>query len=354
MEFKRQERYVASTEGMDTMQTLYMSGGSFQIGCASREWRKRMQGQSTGMLGNGTDRQGKGWELFLDAKLRDQIPALMDEAAATMVVPRKPVQIGRFDVVFDATTTAAILTQTVGIATQLDRALGFEANGGGTSYLGPDPLTMLGTFQVGAPSFTVTANRSLPNGLATVGWDDEGVVPRDFTLVKDGVLTDYQTTREQAAWIAPWYQKQGRAVQSNACAAADSALSITMQMAPNLAMAPSATSTSFDDLVANTTRGFAITRGFAATDAPARNGWGFGRIREINNGKLGAFIQGAGYLFTSTELWKNLVGIGGANSVAHVATSLSKGQPEQEVMCTVSAVPGKFKNVSIFDVMRNG
>ena len=40
---------------------------------------------------------------------------------------------------------AKLVYQTLGVTTELDRALGSEANADGTSYLGPDPLRFLGT-----------------------------------------------------------------------------------------------------------------------------------------------------------------------------------------------------------------
>ena len=146
------------------------------------------------------------------------------------------------------------------MATQLDRALGYEANAGGTSFMN-DPLAMLGSFKTASPLVTIKSNRSAPMQLATVKWDDEGVVPSDTTLVKDGILHDFQTTREQAAWLAPYYSKSGRPVQSNGCAAAQSALAITMQHMPNLSLEPNPSQVKLDDLVANVKDGMQVEHG---------------------------------------------------------------------------------------------
>jgi TldD protein len=185
-----------------------------------------------------------------------------------------------------------------------------------------------------------------------VKWDEEGVEPDEFTLVKDGVLIDYQTTREQAAWLAPWYNKQSLPVRSHGCAAVESAMSIPMQHIPNLTMKPGAVDASFADLVAGTTRGIAFIGGEARTDFQARNGTGWGLAREINNGKLGPILTDVAYLFRTTEMWKNVTAIGGVNSSQRLAVSHAKGQPSQTTSHTVTAVPMAVKNMSIINPSR--
>ena len=99
---------------------------------------------------------------------------------------------------------------------------------------------MVGRHPVAAPAVTVTANRTEPGGCATVQWDDEGVVPEEFTLVKDGVLTDFHTMRESASWLKDYYGQQQRPVRSHGCAAAPTALHAPLTHPPNLALAPGA------------------------------------------------------------------------------------------------------------------
>jgi len=254
--------------------------------------------------------------------------------------------------VCDARTAASVLDHTIGLATQLDRAIGDEANAGGTSYLGPRPLDLLGRAVVGAPLLSVVANRSAAQGLATVAWDDEGVIPSDTTLVRDGILMDYQTTRASASLLAPWYTTQHRTVRSNGCAAAPDALSITMQHAPNLSLVPSRTPVTLDQLIADTKKGLLVMAGRADTDFQAKNGTLGGVVREITNGKLGGTLTGEGFLFNATEFWKNLVAVGSDEDAGTIAASHHKGQPDQEMQHTVRAVPIKVKNVAAVDLER--
>jgi TldD protein len=349
--FVRIERAIATTDGSYVTQTLYESQGMFSISV-----EKTKDGMPTGETRNtsarGLDRAGAGWELILDANIRDQIPQLIDEAKALFLSPpTKPVDIGRYEVVCDAGTLASLVSATLGNATQLDRCLGYEANAGGTSYLGPDPVARLGT-SFGSPLLTVHGDRSMPKGLATVKWDDEGVEPNAFAIVDNGILVDYQTTREQAAWLTNWYTKQGQPIRSHGCALGMSALKVPLQRTPNLSILPGQASITFDDLVANTKRGIALTNAGVRMDFQSRDGTLVGTMREIINGKLGAFIDGGGILFDSTEIWKKLHALGGPSSRGQFPSANVKGEPAAIAGFSVAAVPGSFKDLAVVDMRR--
>jgi TldD protein len=351
MGFSRQERATATTDGTYVTQTLYQSGGEFDL-----VLYEMANGSRTGTYqqvpGRGIRQAGAGWELLLDAKLREQIPSLIDEAEALLLLPHKPVEIGRYDVVCDAVTMANLIDTTLGTATQIDRALGYEANAGGTSYLGPDPLTRLGTTMLGSSLLTVHGDRNMPTGLATVQWDDEGVTPEPFPILSQGQLVDYQTTREQAGWLAPWYRQQNQPVRSHGCAWASSALHAPLQSAPNQRMTPGHANIGFDHLVADVKKGLAIMHGSASADFQARNGSGRGFVREIVNGKLGAVVDGVNFLFDAMKLWTTLSALGGPGSQEVVPAGERKGQPAQATSHSVAAVPGSLKDIIIVDARR--
>lgn len=365
IQFVRQERVVATSEGAHFTQTCYESGGQIVVkGLATGDTAENI---------SGIDWTGKGWELFLDAKIPDQLATIIPgrlRAAAALAATAKPLQIGRRTLVCDGATMAAIVEQTVGVATQLDRALGYEANAGGTSFL-DDPLAMLGRFQLTTAPITITANRTTPTDLATVKWDDEGVTPPLVTLIKKGVLTDFQTTREQAAWLAPYYSKVGRPIQSNGCAGAEDAGYITLQHMPNLALEPSATGIELEDLVATVKDGVLIENGGATSNSQATNGMLFGAMRQITNGRLGRPLFGGAVSFNTVDLWKHVELIGGAPSSMVRATSQygnmlarltlgnlvdintpTKGQPGQRTSHTVRAAAAVIANQPFIDPTR--
>jgi TldD protein len=357
--FDVQDKAFASSEGSYFTQRLYRAQGSFEI-ALKKERMPRMQGALDRLTP-----AGLGWELYKGQPLRQYIEELMAELEEDARLPVEPVEVGRYDTACDARSVARLLDNTIGSATQLDRALGYEANAGGTSYLS-NPLAMLGSYEAGAPAMTVTANRSEKGGAATTKWDDEGVAPDDFPLVKSGVLTDFQTTREGAGWLEALYRKRGSPVRSHGCAAAPSALEAPLTHTPNIALAPGSGKLDpgggkldpgsgkldFDSAVAGLTKGIAVRGMGVDMDFQGSSGLGTGRVYRVKNGKRVARLNGAGLLFRATDLWKSLGAMGGAESLRRYGHAVSKGEPAQTTYHSVTAPPAVFKELTLIDVMR--
>ena len=354
----RQERMVATSDGSLFLQRVYESGGNI------RYPRARPGSQfDVSVQAHGLGTRAKGWELFLEAKLPDQMEPLRAEWDALMhpTVTMLPVPVGRYTLVCDGATMASLVEATVGVATQLDRALGYEANASGTSFLDA-PLTMVGQQQIATSAVTVTANRSAPDALATVQWDDEGVTPAPYPLVQHGVLMDFQTTREQAAWLAPYYQKGGRPLASRGCAAAEDAHSITLQQMPNLSLEPNPATIGLPDLIANVSNGILLEGGgIDSLDFQARNGILSGEMRKIQNGHLGPSLSGGAVLFNTQNLLKKIVTVGGAATQrdqhwsqydALYGNARSKGQPPQRTSHSVRAAAAIIADQAIIDPNR--
>ena len=140
------------------------------------------------------------------------------------------VEAGRYDLVIDPTNLWLTIHESIGHATELDRALGYEAAYAGTSFATVDQL---GTLQYGSPVMNVTGDRVVEHGLASIGYDDEGVAAQRFDIIRDGVLVGYQLDRQMAALRG--------LDRSNGCAYADSAGHIPMQRMPNVSLQPAPT-----------------------------------------------------------------------------------------------------------------
>ena len=336
------EKILASSEGTYIHQTFYETIADFVV-----SYNGRMESVDCFPSVAG------GWELVLHAPLAASAHRIVERLTREDALPTKTVDVGRYDLVFDSASMAALVGETLGAATQIDRALGYEANAGGTSYLGPDPFKFLGT-AIGASSLNITANRSILIGRATTHWDDEGAVPDDFALIRDGVLVDYQTTREQAGWLAPWYQKRGLPVRSHGCARSTSALDLTLQHTPNLAMGTGTADAGFEELVASMSTGVAVTQSVVTADFQHVNGWGAPRAAfEIRNGRRVARLLGAGFLFRTPELWKNLSALGGRRAFEWQPAGRSvKGEPTQRTIFSIGAVPAIVKNLAVIELTR--
>lgn len=342
--FVKQEKAFASSEGSFCTQRLYSASGDFRV---TFEKDRRRDFMDVDLL----TVAGLGWEIFRGQPIREEVRKLIERMESDMKLPVKPVDVGRFDTVIDARGVSELVDATLGRATELDRALGYEANAGGTSYLNA-PLEMIGSYQAGAPSLTLTAERSSIGGAATVKWDDEGVAPDEFTIVKDGVLSDFQTTRESAGWLESYYSRSNHPVRSHGCANSDSAIDAPLQHAPNLVLHPGREALDFNGLIAGMVDGIAITDLSATLDFQHLNGLASGRVYEVKKGKVVSMIGGGGVLFRAPELWKGLHALGGAASSRRFGSCSAKGEPAQSTCHSVTAVPAVFKQLTLIDPQR--
>jgi TldD protein len=335
--FQRQDKAFASSEGSYTAQTMYQSSAELSVIHRNLE-----------ITSDRFTVAGRGWE-YIRGHLHTEVLALMAEAERLAALPIKPAVVGKYDIVMDGWGVAQLVDDTIGAATELDRAMGYEANAEGTSYLST-PLTMRGTERIGTSALDVTADRSMVGGAATVGWDDDGVAPDVFPLVRQGVVVDFQTGRESASWLAPSSpaaSDSARAsVHSHGCATAQTASAIPLVQCANLRMAPGTTSADLDELVAGCAAGWLVTRSHITPDPNCSSGMGLGTICEIRNGKVVARIGGAAFLYRAKELWGNLHALGGVASLRQYGIERFKGEPRQQAVHTVEAPPAAFKQVS--------
>jgi len=341
--WERQERTFASTDGAFTSQTVYRVTPSYRLSVQ----RPRGTGRRSSDL---LRPRAGGWEVLAEAPLRDEVPRLVEEAflmtEAERIVP------DRYDVVLDARLMTQLVALTIGTATELDRILGYEANAGGTSYIA-SPIDQAEPYAFDTGLLNVRANRSQPDGLATVRWDDEGVEPEEYDVVRDGVVVDYHTTRELSTELAAWHGRHGLPNRSRGCAAGEDALAVTMLQPPNLEMLPGADATTFDELVAGVKKGLAICAGTVTVDRQQLNGEINGElVYEIRDGKVVGTVHSSEALFRAPELWRSLKGIGGRGSEYRAGITVRKGQPEQVCHFSVGAVPALFEKVAVTNKLR--
>lgn len=343
-EFVKQDKLFLSTVGHYVTQRLYKTTGvlSFKVNHNGM--------QSSTSLDTMTP-AGAGFEHIRGQPLRDQIKQLIEETRADMSLPFIPIDVGRYETILDANTVTSLLSETIGVATELDRALGYEANAGGTSYI-VDPKEMIGTLKIGSPEVVVTANRSEPMGAATVKWDDEGVTPADFTIVKDGILNDMQTDREGASVLKEVYSQKQKTVRSYGCSYAPNSGLEPLTHSANLHIKPSTGAESFDSLIGNVERGIAFKRCGIDMDHQKISGLMNGQAFEVRNGKRIARIGGAAIIFRTPELWNSVTSLGGESSKKRIGLTTTKGQPVRYGCHSVTGVPVVLKEATVIDILR--
>ena len=348
MFFVREEKTFASTEGSYIVQTLYRSFPQMSVTAVAEGGGDFQTRQSTPV-----QPMGLGYEHVRDADLVGNGTRWAEDAVAKLTA--RPVEPGRYDLVLMPSHLFLTIHESIAHPTELDRIMGFEANYAGTSFIYPIS-DYLGKFRYGQEIMNIQAERSAPGSLATVGWDDEGVRPDEYLIVKDGILNDLQTTREQAPWLADWYRQQGKPVRSHGNSYAQSWSDVQFQRMPNVNLMPHPErDVALDELVGGIENGILIEgRGSYSIDQQRYNAQFGGQVfHEIRNGRVGAMVKDVAYQIRTPEFWNSMDLIGGRGTY-EVGGSFTdgKGQPAQSNAVSHGCPPARFRQVNVINTGR--
>ncbi len=346
--FVKDERNYANTDGTTTRQDVVRSWPTMQITAVSADFTD-FQNRS-----NMVSPAARGWEYVLKNDLVGNAGKWGEDAVAALTA--KPVEVGRYDLVLDPSNLWLTIHESVAHPTELDRAMGYEANYADTSFVAP-PEKMLGKLKYGPPILNIQGDRMQEGGLSTIGWDDDGVKPDEFLIIKNGMLNDYQTTREQAPWLRWWYEKNGRPVRSHGCAYAQGWDNVQFQRMPNVSLLPGEKDLKIDDLVSATDRGILIVGdGSFSIDQQRFNAqFGGQTYHEIKGGKIVGVLKDVAYQIRTPDFWNSLDMIGGKSSYSMGGSFFDgKGQPGQVNAVSHGSPPARFRNVNVINTGRKG
>jgi TldD protein len=347
MFFLREQKTLATTDGTFVTQTIYRAQPTMTVTAVSSNFSDFQSRQS-----NDIQPMGLGYEHVRDAKLVENAPRWASEAVQKLSA--KPVEVGKYDLVLHPTHLWLTIHESIAHPTELDRSMGYEANYAGTSFVSP-PDKMLGQFRYGPEFMNIQGDRTQPGSLGAIGWDDEGVKPDTFLVIKNGVVNDYQTTREQALWLDWWYKKQGIETRSHGCSYSQSWSDVQFQRMPNISLLPGEKDLSWDDLIAATDRGIAIMgEGSFSIDQQRYNAQFGGQLfYEIKGGKIVGMLKDVAYQMRTPDFWNSMNMIGGKKSyMLGGAFNDGKGQPSQSNAVSHGCVPSRFHDINVINTGR--
>jgi len=347
MFFLREEKTLATSDGTFVVQTIYRSQPTLNVTAVAPDFSDFQSRQSTDVAP-----MGLGYEHVTDADMVGNATRWATEAVQKLGA--RSVDVGRYDLVLHPTHLWLTIHESVAHPTELDRALGYEANYAGTSFVAP-PEKMLGKLKYGSDLMNIHGDRSQVGSLSAVGWDDEGVRPDDFMIIRNGVLVDYQTTRDQATQLDWWYRSQGKPTRSHGCSYAQSWRDVQFQRMPNVSLLPGAKEQNFDDLIAATDRGVAIVGdGSFSIDQQRYNAQFGGQLfYEIRGGKITGMLKDVAYQMRTPDFWNSMDMIGGPKSYQlGGAFNDGKGQPSQVNAISHGCVPARFRNINVINTGR--
>ena len=289
----------------------------------------------------------RGWEALAGDEVWNwtdelaQLPSLLHEKVkAPSVTP------GCKDLVIDPTNLWLTIHESIGHATEYDRAIGYEAAYAGTSFATPDKL---GTMRYGSPVMNVTADRTVEFGLATIGYDDEGVAAQSWDLVRDGVFVGYQLDRVFAPRLGQ--------PRSNGCSYADSPHHVPIQRMANVSLQPSPDETSTADLIGRVDDGIYIVGDKSWSIDMQRYNFQFTgqRFFRIRDGRLDGQLRDVAYQATTIDFWNSLEAVGGPSTWwLGGAFNCGKAQPGQIAAVGHGCPSALFRGINVLNTVAEG
>ncbi len=330
LEFVRELRYFASSEGSRIEQLIVESGGGMDATATSDdEVQTRSHPNSFGR-----HQLCAGYEAIPAMDLDGSGERVATEAVA--LLGARPCPSGRMTLILDGTQAALQVHESCGHPTELDRVRGDEAAYAGTSFLTPD---LFGRFRYGSEQVSITADATSPAGLGTFGWDDEGVPAQRTVLVGGGVFRGYMSSRETGADYG-W--------PSSGAMRAESWNRIPLVRMTNVNLEPG--ESSLDEMIATTEHGVYLqtNRSWSIDDRRlnfqfgTQNGW------EIRDGRLVGLVKNALYAGRTPEFWRSCDAVAGPSEWRMWGTvNCGKGQPSQVIHVGHGAAPCRFQQVSV-------
>lgn len=279
-----------------------------------------------------------GWEWINQLNLLEKAPQIAEEA----IMKLKADTLGeeqRRSLILDPGHLGLTMHESVGHPTELDRVLGWEADFAGVSFATPEKLK---NYQYGSKIVNFIADNTLEGGLATAGYDDDGVPNQKWHIIKDGILNEYGTTRDTAPFIG---QKLSRG-----CNRATYYYDMPINRIPNLYLAPGKEKLTPAQLIADTEDGVMIEgRGSFSIDQHRINfQFGGDFFWEIKNGKKHRPLKKVLYKSNNPEFWNSCDAICDERFFKPFGVvNCGKGQPMQAARMTHGSSPARFRNIRV-------
>jgi TldD protein len=331
--FQNEQKFYASTDGSRIEQYIIRTVPFFTVTAVNRsagdfQTRSALAGP-----------RQMGYEYVENYPWLKEAEKAGEEAVAKLKA--KPVTPGKYDLILHPSHLWLTIHESVGHSTELDRALLWEADYAGTSFLTPDKT---GKLEFGSKICNFYADRTQPHGMATVGYDDESVPAQRWALVKDGIFVDWQTTRDLAPLVGH--------KRSYGCLHADSWGSVPFPRMPNVSLEPAKEDVSLDQLLAGVDNGIMISGNGSWSIDQQRYNFQFGgqTFWEIKKGKLGEMLRDVAYQSRTTDFWHACDGLGGESTYElNGAANDGKGEPTQSNAVSHGCPVARFRQINVLN-----
>ncbi len=324
------EKTFSSTEGSWIEQEIVECGAGIAA-TAIEGGEVQVRSYPNSFRGNFATR---GFEWVEALRLGDHASQVAEEAE--QLLSAKPCPSKITTLILDSSQLALQIHESIGHPIELDRILGTEASYAGTSFLNPE---MVGHFRYGSEHVNIVADATLPGGLGTFGYDDEGIRAQRVPILSQGVLMNLLTSRETAHSLGK---------ESNGTMRADGWNRIPLIRMTNINLEPG--EWALDQMIGETEEGVFLStnRSWSIDDKRINFQFGTEIGWEIMRGKLGAMVKNPTYTGITPHFWSSCDAVANRDHWAMWGTpNCGKGEPGQVAHVGHGTAPARFRNVQI-------
>ena len=327
----RSSKHFASSEGASIHQQRTETGAGLEAtavgdcGACRRSYPSSHGGQV----------MTRGWELIDELDLASHSGRVAAEARQLVDAPDCP--SGTMDVILGGGQLALQVHESCGHPIELDRVLGTEASYAGTSFLTPEKL---GSFRYGSDVVNITADATLPGGLGSFAWDDEGVPAQRSWIVRSGIFTGYLTSRETAAQLGFEH--------SNGCMRADGWARLPLIRMTNINLEPGGLSR--EAIIESTERGILMEDNLSWSIDDRRLNFQFGCEIGwlIEDGEITGMVRQPSYTGITPEFWQSCDAVADAETWrVWGVPNCGKGEPGQTARVGHGVSAARFRDVQV-------
>lgn len=291
-----------------------------------------------------------GFEIAMGPALQERVKATTEEAVRLANYPETEADVGRYETVIDGTVVGRVLGKTLGPALEIGRILGYETDGAGTSFLSPADEVLGQTLF--SPHLTVTSDRALPH-CGAAKWDDEGVATEPFSVIEQGRVVDYFTTRVSSPELSTSYAKIGSPLRLHGCATAWTPMTSPTGCASQLTVGTGPAGMTLDKLVAQISNGILACGTYSVnSDQQLASGSFSARmLYEVKRGRITRRLKGGAIQFSTKPFWKAIVAMGDTSTVQDCVHTDVRGTPWTSTVLPIVAPAALLNQV---DLIRMG
>jgi TldD protein len=326
----RRRTWLATSEGTAVEQTTLQSGAGIEaVAIGEGEMQRRSFPNS--FRGHVS---AAGWEHIQKLGLVEEAERTATEAVELLTAKECPSEVTTL--VIDSGQMELQIHESIGHAVELDRVLGMEEAYAGSSWVKPGDR---GSLRYASDVVSITADASLPGGLGSFGWDDEGVPASHMPIIVDGIFQDFISSRETASVIG---------VPSSGAMRADGWQHLPLIRMTNISIEPR--EGTLADILGDTDDGLFMTTNTSWSIDDHRINFQFGCevAWRIKDGKLTEMYRNPNYTGITPEFWQSCDAVGGREDWTLWGTpNCGKGQPGQVARVGHGATPARFRNVQV-------